>query len=199
MSAKKGFKIGEVCKLLDIQPYVLRYWETEFVALHPAKSTVRAAGLRRRRGRGHPPDQGAPLRRGLHDRRRQEAARVAGGRARARRQGRQRSRLSSIRSRTRPQRRHAEPAAAAEANGKSPVELDTTLSRPDRKLSSRRGGGARGSPRRPRDPREASPLNSSAFGRDVAQSGSVPEWGSGGPGFKSRRPDQFQISIKSRI
>ena len=38
MSARKGFKIGEVCKLLDIQPYVLRYWETEFVALHPAKS-----------------------------------------------------------------------------------------------------------------------------------------------------------------
>ena len=26
-------------------------------------------------------------------------------------------------------------------------------------------------------------------GRDVAQSGSVPEWGSGGPGFESRRPD----------
>jgi len=38
MSPKKGFKIGEVCKLLDIQPYGLRYWETEFVALHPAKS-----------------------------------------------------------------------------------------------------------------------------------------------------------------
>ena len=38
MSAKKGFKIGEVCKLLDIQPYVLRYWESESVALHPAKS-----------------------------------------------------------------------------------------------------------------------------------------------------------------
>ncbi|MEO7793804.1 MAG: MerR family transcriptional regulator [Thermoanaerobaculia bacterium] len=38
MSAKKGSKIGEVCKLLDIQPYVLRYWETEFIALHPAKS-----------------------------------------------------------------------------------------------------------------------------------------------------------------
>ena len=38
MSARKGFKIGEVCKLLDIQPYVLRYWETEFAALHPAKS-----------------------------------------------------------------------------------------------------------------------------------------------------------------
>lgn len=38
MSARKGLKIGEVCKLLEIQPYVLRYWETEFVALHPAKS-----------------------------------------------------------------------------------------------------------------------------------------------------------------
>ena len=38
MAPKKGLKIGEVCKLLDIQPYVLRYWETEFVALHPAKS-----------------------------------------------------------------------------------------------------------------------------------------------------------------
>ncbi len=26
--------------------------------------------------------------------------------------------------------------------------------------------------------------------RDVAQPGSAPEWGSGGPGFKSPRPDQ---------
>ena len=32
--------------------------------------------------------------------------------------------------------------------------------------------------------------------RDVAQSGSAPEWGSGGPGFKSPRPDHNQnISI----
>jgi len=35
---KRSHKIGEVCKLLDIQPYVLRYWETEFPALHPQKS-----------------------------------------------------------------------------------------------------------------------------------------------------------------
>lgn len=35
---KRSYKIGEVCKLLDIQPYVLRYWETEFPALHPQKS-----------------------------------------------------------------------------------------------------------------------------------------------------------------
>jgi len=32
------YKIGEACKALDIQPYVLRYWETEFPALSPSKS-----------------------------------------------------------------------------------------------------------------------------------------------------------------
>src|SRR5258707_7941711 len=32
------YKIGEACKVLGIQPYVLRYWETEFPALTPSKS-----------------------------------------------------------------------------------------------------------------------------------------------------------------
>ncbi len=32
------YKIGEACKALGIQPYVLRYWETEFSALSPSKS-----------------------------------------------------------------------------------------------------------------------------------------------------------------
>jgi DNA-binding transcriptional MerR regulator len=32
------YKIGEACRLLDIQPYVLRYWETEFPQLAPSKS-----------------------------------------------------------------------------------------------------------------------------------------------------------------
>jgi len=32
------YKIGEACKILGIQPYVLRYWETEFPALAPSKS-----------------------------------------------------------------------------------------------------------------------------------------------------------------
>jgi DNA-binding transcriptional MerR regulator len=32
------YKIGEACKELGIQPYVLRYWETEFTALAPSKS-----------------------------------------------------------------------------------------------------------------------------------------------------------------
>ena len=38
MAEKALFKIGEVCKLADVQPYVLRYWETEFPALAPNKS-----------------------------------------------------------------------------------------------------------------------------------------------------------------
>ena len=39
MATKKlYFKIGEACKKVDIQPYVLRYWETEFTALSPDKS-----------------------------------------------------------------------------------------------------------------------------------------------------------------
>lgn len=38
MTKKRAYKIGEACKLLDIQPYVLRYWETEFAALEPQKS-----------------------------------------------------------------------------------------------------------------------------------------------------------------
>jgi len=35
---KLYYKIGEACKILDIQPYVLRYWETEFPILSPSKS-----------------------------------------------------------------------------------------------------------------------------------------------------------------
>jgi DNA-binding transcriptional MerR regulator len=33
-----GFKIGEVAKYVGVKQYVLRYWETEFEALHPRKS-----------------------------------------------------------------------------------------------------------------------------------------------------------------
>jgi DNA-binding transcriptional MerR regulator len=35
---KMAFKIGEVADLLDVKPYVLRYWETEFEQLKPKKS-----------------------------------------------------------------------------------------------------------------------------------------------------------------
>ena len=37
-SKEKLYKIGEVCKLAELQPYVLRYWETEFPQLSPNKS-----------------------------------------------------------------------------------------------------------------------------------------------------------------
>lgn len=30
---KRSFKLAEICKQLDLPPYVLRYWETEFPAL----------------------------------------------------------------------------------------------------------------------------------------------------------------------
>ena len=39
MAKKIYYKIGEACKNLDIQPYVLRYWETEFPMLRPDKSS----------------------------------------------------------------------------------------------------------------------------------------------------------------
>ena len=35
---KLYFKIGEVADLLGVEPYVLRYWETEFAQLTPKKS-----------------------------------------------------------------------------------------------------------------------------------------------------------------
>src|SRR5262245_59152944 len=35
---KLFFKIGEVCDLAGVEPYVLRFWETEFPNLAPQKS-----------------------------------------------------------------------------------------------------------------------------------------------------------------
>src|SRR5262249_14165885 len=35
---KLYYKIGEVCKLADTEAHVLRYWETEFPMLAPAKN-----------------------------------------------------------------------------------------------------------------------------------------------------------------
>ena len=35
---KLFFKIGDVCKLLEVEAYVLRFWETEFPSLAPQKS-----------------------------------------------------------------------------------------------------------------------------------------------------------------
>ena len=34
---KEEFKIGEVCDIAGVKPFVLRYWETEFPTLQPKK------------------------------------------------------------------------------------------------------------------------------------------------------------------
>ena len=35
---KLFFRIGEVCKIVDVEPFVLRFWESEFPNLTPQKS-----------------------------------------------------------------------------------------------------------------------------------------------------------------
>ena len=42
------FKIGEVCKITGIKPYVLRYWETEFDLITPEKSNANQRVYQRR-------------------------------------------------------------------------------------------------------------------------------------------------------
>jgi DNA-binding transcriptional MerR regulator len=38
VSQKLYYKIGEVCEIVGVEPYVLRYWETEFPGLTPPKN-----------------------------------------------------------------------------------------------------------------------------------------------------------------
>ncbi|MEK7340922.1 MAG: MerR family transcriptional regulator, partial [Candidatus Binatota bacterium] len=38
---KLYFKIGEVSRIVGVEPYVLRYWETEFDLLKPGKAPSR--------------------------------------------------------------------------------------------------------------------------------------------------------------
>ncbi len=35
---KRYFRIGEVCKIAELKPHVLRYWETEFKQVRPQKN-----------------------------------------------------------------------------------------------------------------------------------------------------------------
>lgn len=37
---KLFFKIGEVARITRVEPYILRYWESEFDLIRPAKSTT---------------------------------------------------------------------------------------------------------------------------------------------------------------
>ena len=45
---KLYFKIGEVAHLVGVEPYVLRYWETEFPDIHPVKSKTNQRLYRRK-------------------------------------------------------------------------------------------------------------------------------------------------------
>jgi DNA-binding transcriptional MerR regulator len=45
---KLFFRIGEVSQLVGVEPYVLRYWETEFKALSPRKSSSGQRMFRRK-------------------------------------------------------------------------------------------------------------------------------------------------------
>jgi DNA-binding transcriptional MerR regulator len=37
---KAYFRIGEVSRILDVEPYVVRYWESEFKTVKPKRSTA---------------------------------------------------------------------------------------------------------------------------------------------------------------
>ena len=45
---KAYFRIGEVSKIVDVEPYVIRYWETEFKTVSPVR-TKTAQRLYRRK------------------------------------------------------------------------------------------------------------------------------------------------------
>ena len=45
---KLFFRIGEVSELIGLEPYVLRYWESEFSALSPKKSSSGQRMFRRK-------------------------------------------------------------------------------------------------------------------------------------------------------
>lgn len=45
---KLYFKIGEVAALAGVEPYVLRYWETEFKEINPVKSKTNQRLYRRK-------------------------------------------------------------------------------------------------------------------------------------------------------
>ena len=45
---KPYFKIGEVAELAGVEPYVLRYWETEFRTIRPEKTRTKQRLYRRK-------------------------------------------------------------------------------------------------------------------------------------------------------
>jgi DNA-binding transcriptional MerR regulator len=75
---KPFFKIGEAARICGVQPYVLRYWETEFRSLRPQKTPSQQRVYRRR-----DVELLLQIRHLLYD----ERFTIAGARARLREQG----------------------------------------------------------------------------------------------------------------
>ena len=48
VSGKRYYRIGEVSKITDVKPYVLRYWESEFRWMAPQKSRSKQRLYRKR-------------------------------------------------------------------------------------------------------------------------------------------------------
>ena len=67
---KNLYRIGEVSRLTDTKPFVLRYWETEFPMLQPVKSPKGHRLYRREDVDTVLQDQAAALRRRVYHRRR---------------------------------------------------------------------------------------------------------------------------------
>lgn len=45
---KRYFRIGEVSRIIGVEPYVLRYWETEFPQIRPQRASSRQRTYQRR-------------------------------------------------------------------------------------------------------------------------------------------------------
>lgn len=49
---KAYFRIGEVSKILNVEPYVIRYWETEFKTVNPVRTKTAQRLYRKKRCAG---------------------------------------------------------------------------------------------------------------------------------------------------
>lgn len=104
MAKKLYYKIGEACKILDVKPFVLRYWETEFPFLNPSKS---------KSGQRIYSERDLGVIRRVHELLNVEGYTIAGARKKLQ---------AELESGASPE---AEPKAAAEAPSKRPAALDT--------------------------------------------------------------------------
>jgi len=84
---QEQFKLNEVCKLANVQPYMLRFWGSEFPQLEAAKSGTGQRlytreqvelAVHARAGRADPRDPPTALRRGSDHRRRPQEDRGRG-------------------------------------------------------------------------------------------------------------------------